>query len=180
MTKLKTLLNPFYAAVRLFQKTFGHPAPDSPTPLEPQRALKRSVWTGEEIVEFLHASVGGNEAKFLELFDGLIKGLEAAKVKQLDEGEYTNKSAHEILTRQGDAGVDMIYFVMGTFVEMGLDPTPLFDIVQAANMGKLGPDGKPIIRESDGKIMKPENWERDFAPEPKLRKEVAIQMNKAV
>jgi predicted HAD superfamily Cof-like phosphohydrolase len=48
----------------------------------------------------------------------------------------------------------------------------LFDIVQAANMAKLGPDGKPIIRPEDGKIMKPEGWE---PPEEKLEAEIKRQ-----
>jgi predicted HAD superfamily Cof-like phosphohydrolase len=41
----------------------------------------------------------------------------------------------------------------------------LFEIVQAANMEKLWPDGKPHFRE-DGKVIKPEGWQ---PPEPKLK-----------
>jgi hypothetical protein len=41
-------------------------------------------------------------------------------------------------------------------------------------MAKLGADGKPIIRESDGKIMKPEGWE---PPEAKLEVEIKRQIN---
>lgn len=67
---------------------------------------------------------------------------------------------------QADAMIDLIYFALGTLVEMGVPPQELFDVVQKANMKKLWPDGKPRFRE-DGKIIKPEGWE---PPEPQLKK----------
>lgn len=57
-----------------------------------------------------------------------------------------------------DAILDILYFAVGTAVVMGLDIEPGFDEVQRSNMAKLGPDGKPILRASDGKIQKPEGW----------------------
>lgn len=60
---------------------------------------------------------------------------------------------------QADAMIDLIYFALGTLVEMGIKPDGLFEIVQNANMSKLGADGKPIYNKKDGKIIKPENWE---------------------
>ena len=59
---------------------------------------------------------------------------------------------------QADAMIDLIYFALGTMVEMGIPPEELFDAVQHANMQKLWPDGKPRFRE-DGKIITPEGWE---------------------
>jgi predicted HAD superfamily Cof-like phosphohydrolase len=76
-----------------------------------------------------------------------------------------------------DAMIDLIYFALGTLVEMGIMPQNLMDIVHEANMGKLhNIDGKmvPVYRE-DGKTKKPDNWEADFAPEPKLAAEVHRQ-----
>ncbi|MBN1332459.1 MAG: hypothetical protein JW971_01735 [Synergistales bacterium] len=66
---------------------------------------------------------------------------------------------------QADAMIDLIYFALGTMVEMGIPPEELFDAVQHANMQKLWPDGKAHFRE-DGKIIKPEGWE---PPEKELR-----------
>jgi len=152
------------------------PAPYSPVPLTPQRSLERNAYKAEELVEFLHASVGGNEKKFDALIFELVQAIYRAAKKQKEEGEYTDKSEQEILTRQYDAAIDMLYFVMGTFVEIGLIPEPGFNIVQEANMGKLDENGEPIIRESDNKIMKPKGWEEKYAPEPKLRAEVARQI----
>ncbi len=66
---------------------------------------------------------------------------------------------------QADAMIDLIYFALGTLVEMGVAPDAAFDIVHAANMTKLWPDGKPRFR-ADGKAVKPRDWQD---PEPLLR-----------
>jgi len=80
----------------------------------------------------------------------------------------------ETLADQSDAVIDLIYFALGTLVEMGVDGEPLFHIVHNINMKKLWPDGKPRFRESDHKVIKPEGW---TGPEEALRKEIARQLN---
>ena len=61
------------------------------------------------------------------------------------------------MAEQADAMIDLIYFALGTMVEMGIPPEQLFEIVQQANMAKLWPDGKPHYN-SDGKTIKPAGW----------------------
>lgn len=61
------------------------------------------------------------------------------------------------LCEQVDAIIDLIYFALGTFVEMGVKPDEYFQIVHDANMSKLGEDNKPIYN-SDGKTIKPIGW----------------------
>jgi len=67
-----------------------------------------------------------------------------------------------------DALVDLRYVLDGTVVELGLHTAVsthhnvprfqrAFRRVHAANMAKLGADGKPII-DGTGKIKKPEGW----------------------
>jgi len=77
----------------------------------------------------------------------------------------------ETIVDQADAMIDVIYFALGTLVEMGVRPQQLMDIVQHANMSKLGADGKPIYG-ADGKVQKPEGWEN---PYPKLQVAIAQQ-----
>jgi predicted HAD superfamily Cof-like phosphohydrolase len=79
---------------------------------------------------------------------------------------------------QVDALTDLIYFAIGTFTLMGVKPESLFNIVHAANMGKLHEDGKPRFDEQ-GKIVKPAGWEASYAPEPKIMKEVKRQIEEA-
>ncbi|MCL2773198.1 MAG: hypothetical protein FWD71_07585 [Oscillospiraceae bacterium] len=73
---------------------------------------------------------------------------------------------------QADAMIDLIYFALGTLVEMGVKPKEIFDIVQNANMSKLWSDGNVHHRESDGKVIKPPDWED---PYPKIKEEIDNQ-----
>lgn len=66
--------------------------------------------------------------------------------------------AGDDIVEQADAMIDLIYFALGTLVEMGVRPDSLFEIVQQANMSKLWPDGKPHYFE-DGKTKKPDTWQ---------------------
>lgn len=174
-TNMTKLIGLDYAKnqVKEFQAAFNHPVSEKPTSMKLDRGVSRAIWTGEEaLVEFVHQS-SSNEEEFLNSYDKLITGLEKAKQKSLGL-EYPKNEIEKIIG-QSDALTDAAYFVLGSFVEMGVDPQPLLDIVQQANMAKLGADGKPIIRESDGKIMKPEGWE---PPEAKLEVEIKRQVGK--
>lgn len=72
---------------------------------------------------------------------------------------------------QADGMVDLIYFALGTLVEMGVRPERLFDIVHHSNMSKLFPDGKPHYNTA-GKVVKPDTF---VAPEPLLEQEISVQ-----
>ena len=80
------------------------------------------------------------------------------------------------LAGQADAMIDLIYFALGTLVEMGVRPQALFDIVHNANMQKLWPDGQPRYREGDRKVVKPAGWQD---PEPLLLAALEEQTRKA-
>ena len=77
------------------------------------------------------------------------------------------------IVEQADAMIDLMYFAIGTLVEMGVKPDGIWQIVQDANMAKLWPDGKPHHRE-DGKTIKPPTWED---PHNKLKAEIERQMD---
>lgn len=77
---------------------------------------------------------------------------------------------------QADAMIDLIYFALGTLVEMGVRPQPLMDIVHVeGNMKKLHlVDGKlVVVKREDGKVVKPDGW---VAPEPLLALEIERQL----
>ncbi len=59
-----------------------------------------------------------------------------------------------------DALIDLQYVLDGAFLSFGLHhvKSAAFDEVHRSNMSKLGADGKPIRRESDGKILKGPNY----------------------
>ncbi len=82
----------------------------------------------------------------------------------------------KVVVEQADAMIDLIYFGLGTLVEMGVEPERLFAIVQAANMAKLHADGKPRYK-PDGKILKPDGW---VAPDVAIELEIENQLKRNV
>ncbi len=65
-----------------------------------------------------------------------------------------------------DALIDLQYVLDGAFLSFGLHHVKgaAFDEVHRSNMSKLGADGKPIRRESDGKVLKgPDYFKPDMA-----------------
>lgn len=71
---------------------------------------------------------------------------------------YTNKV--DIIAAQFDALVDSWYYSLNTAAKHGVNLSSIFDVVHQANMNKRDPEtGKFLKRESDGKIIKPQNWQ---------------------
>lgn len=164
-----------YNQVGDFHNAFGHPFSRTPKPLSLKSASDRSGYKAEEIVELLFATLG-NDFKLTEsIIEKLHESIDNAKLKE-SEKEFPT-SELEIIVAQSDALIDLIYFALGSLVEMGVKPEPLFNIVQEANMSKLWPDGKPRYREEDNKVLKPEGWQQ---PEPKLKKEIEYQIKESV
>jgi len=78
--------------------------------------------------------------------------------------EYCDAEDADDPTATLDALVDLTYVIVGTALEYGWDFAGAFDAVHAANMAKLGSDGKPLLRD-DGKVLKPEGWKpADLSP----------------
>ena len=82
------------------------------------------------------------------------------------------KASPDDLVAQSDALIDLIYFALGTFVEMGVDPSSLFDAVHQANMDKLW-DGEPKYNPENGKTLKPPGW---VGPEEHLKALIDAQI----
>ena len=160
--------------VKEFHQAFGHPVGDKPTAMKLERAKARSNWSGEEIVEFLHAS-SDNQAEFKDAFAKLLVGLREAYQKQSDKP--FPQTEEERIIAQADAVTDRLYFTFGDVVEIGIDIQPVFDIVHDANMSKLFVDemtGEKYAKyDETGKVMKsPEFW----SPESKIEEEVKRQL----
>lgn len=92
-------------------------------------------------------------------------------------GEWMREELDEFraaknIYEQADAMIDLIYFALGTLVEMGIEPDEIFEIVHNANMAKLWPGGVPRYKD-DGKTRKPPGWKD---PEPLLREAIDRKM----
>ena len=162
-----------YTLVKEFHKAFNHPVADKPNVIEAGRGLNRTIWTGEELVEFLHA-LSKDKEQFAKLYYTFLEGLKKAYVKSLAT-EFIQDDTERIVA-MADALTDASYFLNGTFVEMGVLPQPLFEIVQNSNMSKLFTDengNKYAKYREDGKIQKSPEF---FPPEGKLKEEILRQM----
>jgi len=120
-------------------------------------------------------------AEFQKVFDNTDKdspNLIDSKVYELrykimmeETDEYYQACQENDLVGIADALGDQLYILCGTILKHGLQHKieEVFNEIQASNMSKLGPDGKPIYRE-DGKILKSSSY---FRPnlEPILNKE---------
>lgn len=166
--------NPYLKA-KEFHQTFDPVAERQQLlPLECDHATNRANLKIEELVEFVYAAANNDQAIFDQSFRSMHQALDQARSKiQKKQKEVSDPLVEEI-----DALVDLLYFTYGTFVYLGIDPTEIFECVHQANMGKLFPDGRPRYDERTGKVLKPENWENDFAPEGRIRDIIAKYQEK--
>ncbi|MDR1605843.1 MAG: Cof-type HAD-IIB family hydrolase [Streptococcaceae bacterium] len=163
--------------VKAFHRLMDEKTQEVPRVFLPEEAGHRADFKVEEIVEFLFAAANAN----VSVFDGLTEKLHqaidkaATKVKSqpIPEGENA-------LTGEVDALLDLLYFTYGSFALMGVDPHEIFNIVHRANMGKVFPDGQAHFDSETHKILKPDNWAAEFAPEAKIEAELARQIRVAI
>lgn len=102
-----------------------------------------------------------------------------ARAAWLDEESQELRDART-LEDQVDAYLDILYFALGGLVETGVMPQGCFDYVHGANMAKLHKreDGSTYVKrdeENGGKILKPEGWAENHAPERHIAAEIARQ-----
>ena len=132
-----------------------------------------------ERVQIFHETYGLPVATEPTLADEKTQNLRvnllAEEVQELKEA-LENNDLVEVL----DALSDIQYVLDGAYLSFGLQDMKeiAFAEVQRSNMSKLGEDGKPIRRESDGKVMKGPNYS---APDLKslLDKHIKEKLEKA-
>lgn len=158
-----------YEQVQEFHKIFDPVHNQTPHSLDKQEVLTRIHFLLEELFEYGATIVTDKEELGL-LKNKFYQSIDAAESKMMTKDLPNNSVVH-----QADALIDLLYLTYGTFVLMGIDPMPLFDIVHEANMGKLFPDGQPHYDEITGKVLKPNEWYEKYAPEQKIKEEIEKQ-----
>jgi len=130
--------------VREFHKTFSHPTADRPTMPEPPVRELRLRLILEELLE-LGTAFG---YKLVPVMTPEGTSLEWVVDLALSDAN---------LVEAADALTDLDYVVQGGMLNCGLPAPQLVAEVHRSNMSKLGPDGKPLLRE-DGKVLKGPNY----------------------
>lgn len=106
-------------------------------------------------VEEFHTSYGLPVHGRPRLDDDRVNGLRISLIQEeLDELSEALKARD--VTEVLDALTDLQYVLDGAYLSLGLHgfKDVAFAEVHRSNMSKLGRDGKPVVRESDGKILK--------------------------
>lgn len=129
----------------------------------------------KEVREFQKAM----EQPYLDSPEAMPKERRVKRAEWLKEEGYDEFLEADELVDQVDALTDALYIILGSFNEIGVKPTVPFEIVQRANMGKLdSKTGKPAHNEQ-GKVVKPEGWYENYAPEKHLQVEIDRQIKAA-
>jgi len=135
--------DPYGSKVREFHEKFGLVVRDTPdTGFWNERQLRVRLML-EEVLEFAKAA-------------GVMVCMEARRV-QMDRLWIGDSAETPDLTAMAHELADVAYVTHGTAVQLGIPLLAVTAEVHAANMRKLGPDGKPIIN-AQGKVQKPEGW----------------------
>lgn len=138
--------------IRAFMEGFGQTVRDVPTSdVTPEERVLRGRLVIEEAFEYLEA-LGLNFA---------VNGdLEPVAVDSKSVRVEIDPSREIDLVEVADAQSDLIVVTKGGSLTFGI---PIDDVsleeVCPSNLAKLGPDGKPILREGDRKVLKPEGWQ---------------------
>lgn len=86
--------------------------------------------------------------------------------------EVVELSDAENLREIVDALIDIIYITLDACVQIGLRPSPFFEIIARNNLSKVFPDGWMRTNER-GKVIKPPTW---ISPDVEIDTELARQM----
>lgn len=137
-------------AVAEFMTAFGQPVRTSPTDtISDEERLLRVRLVIEEALEFAEAM--GCIVSAPADADGVL----GAKRVDVTIDEFADID----LVEAADALADTIVVTKGSAHTLGVDVDRVFDLVHQTNMNKMDPKtGKPVIREWDGKVIKPEGW----------------------
>ena len=162
-----------YELVKTFHQQFDNRQPDKPTVFSADEATFRAEFKVEELVEFIYGACSNDQSLFKKKVNQLHQAIDKAEKKiTMKEKKVTDPLVDEV-----DALTDLMYFTYGSFVLLGVDPTEIFTVVHQANMEKLFSDGKPRYDALTNKVLKPANWEKDWSPEPKIKRLLEKQKN---
>lgn len=148
--------DPYRNMVREFHERFGLVARDNPSVGAAYERTLRVRLMLEEVLEFAKA------AGVMICMDARRVELRRLWIGDSAETPDIAAMAHEL--------ADVAYVTHGTAVQLGIPLLPCTEEVHAANMRKLGTDGKPEV-DAAGKVKKPEGW-RPADVDAVLRREI--------
>jgi predicted HAD superfamily Cof-like phosphohydrolase len=138
-----------------FHRAFGVAIVDKPAVPDAKTVRLRAKLITEECLEMLESLFGRQRA--IDIVRDKITEIIDFAEPDCDGGVKDILLDTVNIVGFADALADIDYVVEGSRLAFGIDGLPVAAEVHRSNMAKLGPDGKPIVRE-DGKRLKPEGW----------------------
>jgi predicted HAD superfamily Cof-like phosphohydrolase len=136
--------------VREFTCGAGQPTPDKPVLMSKDEVCFLGKMVLDEVMELFATVYCPADAK--EKLRGFI---DASKdIAQLPADDET-----ALIAEQGDALVDVYYYMLNAASKKGVNLSALFHIVHGANMAKRDPATGQFLKREDGKIIKPAGWQ---------------------
>lgn len=135
--------------VREFTGGAGQPTPDKPVLMTKDEVCFLGKMVLDEVMELFATVYSPSDAK--SKLCGLVDS--SKDIAQLPDDE-TN-----LIAEQGDAIVDVYYYMLNAASKKGMNLSALFHIVHAANMAKRDPATGQFLKRDDGKIIKPAGWQ---------------------
>lgn len=155
-------------AVKQFtEESKGIRCPNAPIEMDRSAVLFIIRMVMSELDE-LACTVTNNEIdREMLMHEALVKRDKCKKY----ESEYEDKE--DKIGAQGDSMVDAWYYMLDIAAKHGINLSKIFEIVHNANLSKRDKKtGTYKIRESDGKVNKPEGWRP-----PDIKSEILRQTN---
>lgn len=160
-----------YQQAEAFHQVFDDRQPEQPTALNQEELMNRVGFILEELTE-LAVSHCQTEQSINQVFTEMTERLNSAKQKLLNKADNINLP----IVQQADSLGDIIYLAFGSYVLMGVEPTHTLSAIHSANMHKLFPDGQPHRDPITNKVLKPQEWEAKYKPEPKISADIEQQV----
>ena len=136
--------------VREFTSGAGQPTPEKPVLMSQDEVCFLGKMVLDEVMELFATVYPPADAK------GKLCGFidESKDIAQLPADDETT-----LIAEQGDAIVDVYYYMLNAACKKGVNLSALFHIVHAANMAKRDPATGQFLKRDDGKIIKPAGWQ---------------------
>ena len=136
--------------VREFTAGAGQPTPGKPCLMSAEEVKFLGKMVLDEVME-LFATVHPPAAAKAALCGFIDESKDIARLPAGDE-------VH-LISEQGDAIVDVYYYMLNAAAKKGVNLSALFHVVHAANMAKRDPATGQFLKREDGKIIKPAGWQ---------------------
>lgn len=133
-----------------FTRATGFEIPEKPKIMGPEALEFISSMILDEVLELLSTEYDASDAK--ALLHSIIE-----RAKNLDK--LITSDPCEKIAAQGDALVDIEYYMHNHALKHGIDTDEIFSEVHQANMRKIDPGTGRVIRDPrTGKVLKPPGW----------------------